>query len=111
MERGSVGDDFGRSKSIDFESARKVLPGASQLSLRVLCGEIIHPDVEAFINSTIGYEAPAEVCKSPTPSFFFPFPTGSTIPNYFFLFLERAWHVPFVAGAVVHCLFTIPPFY
>jgi len=60
VERGSVGDDFGRSKSIDFESARKVLPGASQLSLRVLCGEIIHPDVEAFINSTIGYEAPAE---------------------------------------------------
>jgi len=33
VERGSVGDDFGRSKSIDFESARKVLPGASQLSL------------------------------------------------------------------------------
>ena len=70
VERGSVGDDFGRSKSIDFESARKVLPGASQLSLRVLCGEIIHPDVEAFINSTIGYEAPAEVCKSPPLPFF-----------------------------------------
>ena len=60
----------GQSYTVDLESARKVLPGASQLSLQVLCGESMHPDVDAFIKSTLGSEAP---CRGAHPFLYPPF--------------------------------------
>lgn len=51
----------GKDPSVDFQSARKVVPDSSDVFVRVLCGETLHPEVELFINSTIGTAASKEV--------------------------------------------------
>ncbi|CAL5056782.1 unnamed protein product [Urochloa decumbens] len=53
--------DFHHFDTIDFQSACKVMPSASHLSLRILCGEVMHPTVDSFIKSTIGTAASEEV--------------------------------------------------
>ena len=59
-----VGRESCAQTNVDFESARKVMPGASDLSLRIFCGEIIHPDVQKFIKSTTPEGVNQEVCHS-----------------------------------------------
>jgi hypothetical protein len=54
----------GTTPSIDFQTACKVMPEASNLSLRILCGEVIHPEVDKFIKSTITDADSNAVCIS-----------------------------------------------
>ena len=83
-----VGRESRAQTNVDFESARKVMPGASDLSLRIFCGEIIHPDVQKFIKSTTPEGVNQEVCHSAfvTPSYKVHYVTP--LPSFFSIFLN-----------------------
>lgn len=57
-------NQYAATPLIDFQSARKVMPEENNLSLRIFSGEVIHPEVDKFIKSTITDTCNNEVCIS-----------------------------------------------